>query len=283
VGELTTSRRYPPLKVVLFCGGLGLRMGTGSKRVPKPMIQVGDRPILWHIMKYYASFGFNSFVFCLGHRAEVIKEYFLAYNEALSNDFVLRDGGRNIELLGSDITDWSITFVNTGLKSVIGQRLKSVERHIGNDEFFLATYGDGLTDAPLTEMIDRLVESDKVGIFLAARPTAVFHFVKFDERGTVQSMSDLTGADLWINAGYFVFRREIFDYIRENEDLVEEPFQRLIAEEKLIAYPYEGFWAPMDTLKDKQLLDSLVENGRAPWALWEPLDAPSGEPVSVIT
>ncbi len=271
------------MKVVLFCGGLGLRMGTGSARVPKPMIDVGDRPILWHIMKYYASFGFNSFVLCLGHRAEVIKEFFLGYNEALSNDFVLRDGGRDIELLGSDITDWSITFVHTGLKSVIGQRLKAVERYIGDDELFLATYGDGLTDAPLPEMIETLSKSDKVGLFLAARPTAVFHVVTFDERGVVRSLLDVGQADLWINAGYFVFRREIFDYIREGEDLVEEPFQRLIAEEKLIAYPYHGFWAPMDTLKDKQNLDALVESGRAPWALWEVDGDGATEPVTAET
>jgi glucose-1-phosphate cytidylyltransferase len=254
---------------VLFCGGLGLRMGTSSARVPKPMISVGDRPIIWHIMKYYASFGFNSFVLCLGHRAEVIKEYFLGYNEALSNNFVLRDGGRDIELLGSDITDWSITFVNTGLKSVVGQRLKAVESYIGDDEYFLATYGDGLTDAPLPEMIELLMQSDKVGLFLAARPTAVFHLVSFDEGGVVRSLHDVGQADLWLNAGYFVFRREIFDYIRDGEDLVEEPFQRLIEEEKLITFPYHGFWAPMDTLKDKQTLDSLLESGRAPWAVWE--------------
>ena len=270
----------PRMKVVLFCGGLGIRMGKSSARVPKPMIPVGDRPIVWHIMKYYASFGFTDFVLCLGHRAEVIKEYFLDYNEALSNDFVLRNGGRSFELLGSDITDWTMTFVNTGRKALIGQRLKAVERYVKDDDVLLATYGDGLTDAPLPAMIETLLDSDKVGLFLASRPTAVFHVVTFDESGVVRTLGDVTKEDLWINAGYFVFRREIFDYIREGEDLVEEPFQRLIAEEKLIAYPYGGFWAPMDTLKDKQTLDSLVENGRAPWARWElGEDEPAAPPV----
>ncbi len=265
------------MKVVIFCGGLGLRMGESSARVPKPMIPVGSQPILWHIMKYYAHFGSTDFVLCLGHRAEMIKEYFLDYNEALSNDFVLRDGGRSIDLLRSDITDWSITFVNTGLKAAIGQRLKSVERFIGDDEVFLATYGDGLTDAPLPDMIDTLLASDKVGLFLASPPTAVFHIVTFDESGVVRSLGDVTKAGLWINAGYFVFRREIFDYIGEGDDLVEEPFQRLIKEERLSAYPNRGFWAPMDTLKDKQNLDSLVESGRAPWELWE-LGGPEPSP-----
>lgn len=257
------------MKVVLFCGGLGLRMGETSARVPKPMIPVGDRPILWHIMKYYAAFGFADFILCLGYKSEVIKEYFLGYDEALSNDFVLRDGGKNIELLRSDITNWTMTFVDTGLKSLIGQRLRAVERYLGDDDVFLATYGDGLTDAPIQHMVDTLLASDKVGLFLVARPTAVFHVVGFDERNVVQAVEDVTKANMWINAGYFVFRREIFDYIEEGEDLVEEPFRRLIAEEKLIAYPYEGFWAPMDTLKDKQNLDALVESGRPPWEVWE--------------
>ncbi len=257
------------MKVVLFCGGLGLRMGETSSRVPKPMIPVGDRPIVWHIMKYYASYGFSDFILCLGYKAEVIKEYFLSYNEALSNDFVLRDGGKSIELLGSDIHDWSVTFVNTGLKSPIGQRLKKIERYLDEDDLVLATYGDGLTDAPLQQMVDTLVASDKVGLFLAARPSAIFHVVTFDEHNVVRSIADVTRSGVWINAGYFVFKREIFDYIREGEDLVEEPFERLIAEEKLIAFPYDGFWAPMDTLKDKQSLDLLVETGPAPWERWE--------------
>ena len=265
------------MKVVIFCGGLGLRMGETSARVPKPMILVGGRPILWHIMKYYASFGHTDFVLCLGYKAEVIKEYFLSYNEALSNDFVLRDGGRHVELLRSDIADWSITFVNTGLKSVIGQRLKAIESYLDGDDVSLCTYGDGLTNAPLPQMVDQLLAGDKVGLMLTAHPTAVFHVVTLDEANVVRSLADVTTSGVWQNAGYFVFRRAILDYIGEGEDLVEEPFQRLIAEEKLIAFPYEGFWAPMDTLKDKQNLDSLVELGRPPWEVWEP----DGEDVSV--
>ena len=264
------------MKVVIFCGGLGLRMGETSARVPKPMIPVGGRPILWHIMKYYASFGHTDFILCLGYKAEVIKEYFLSYNEALSNDFVLKDGGKTVELLRSDITDWSITFVDTGLKAVIGQRLKAVEHHLADDDVFLCTYGDGLTNAPLSEMIDQLLASDRTGLVLAAHPTAVFHVMTLGETNDVRSLADITTSGVWQNAGYFVFRREILDYIREGEDLVEEPFQRLIADEKLIAFPYEGFWAPMDTLKDKQNLDSLIEIGRPPWEVWEPDGEDSG-------
>jgi glucose-1-phosphate cytidylyltransferase len=257
------------MKVVLFCGGLGLRMGETTTRIPKPMIPIGDRPILWHIMKYYSSFGYCDFILCLGYKAEVVKEYFLNYKEALSNDFVMSDGGRRIELLSTDIHDWSVTFVNTGLRSSIGQRLKAVESHIGTDEIFLTNYGDTLTDAPIPEMIETLIASDKTALLLASRPPYNFHVATLDEENSVLDLHDVTKSDIWINGGYFVFRREVFDYIGAGEDLVEEPFGRLITERKLLAYPYDGFWAPMDTLKEKHNLDTLLESGRAPWARWE--------------
>jgi glucose-1-phosphate cytidylyltransferase len=268
------------VKVVLFCGGLGLRMREESARLPKPMIPLGDRPILWHIMKYYSDFGFSDFVLCLGYKHEAIKEYFLNYSEALSNDFVLTDGGKRVELLSSDTHDWSITFVNTGLRSTIGERLKQVEPHLEGDEIFLATYGDGLTDAPLRDMIETLERSGKTALFLCVRPTYQFHVVSLDEGNGVREIHDVAAADLWINGGYFVFRREIFDHLRPGEDLVGDAFNRLIAEDKLLAYPYEGFWAPMDTLKDKQNLESLLEEGDPPWSRPRGLDvsdaAPSG-------
>ena len=257
------------MKVVLFCGGLGLRMGETTARVPKPMIPIGERPILWHIMRYYSSFGYHDFILCLGYKAEVVKEYFLNYQEALTNDFVLSDGGKRVDLLSTDIQDWSIRFVNTGLRSTIGQRLKAVESHVGSDDIFLTNYGDTLTDAPIPEMVDALIAADKIALFIAARPTYNFHVATFDADNTVLEIQDVTKANMWLNGGYFVFRREIFDYIRDGEDLVEEPFQRLIAEGQLMAYPYDGFWAAMDTLKEKQHLDGLLETGRAPWARWE--------------
>jgi glucose-1-phosphate cytidylyltransferase len=262
------------MKVVIFCGGLGLRMGETSARIPKPMIPIGDKPILWHIMNYYSTFEITDFVLCLGYKAEVIKEYFLGYNEALANDFVLSDGGKRIDLLQRDIHNWSITFVNTGLHSPIGQRLRQIKPHLDGDDVFLATYGDGLTDAPLLDMVETLSSSNNVGLFLASHPTYNFHIVSFDEENRVREMHDVTASGLWLNAGYFVFRRDIFDYIEDGEDLVEEPFQRLIASERLAAYPYDGFWAPMDTLKDKHVLEGLLETGQAPWR------APRGAPAS---
>jgi glucose-1-phosphate cytidylyltransferase len=260
------------VKVVLFCGGFGLRMREESTRLPKPMIPLGDRPILWHIMKYYSDFGCREFVLCLGYKAEVIKEYFLNYNEALSNDFVLRDGGRQIELLGSrDTHDWSITFVDTGLTSSIGERLRRVRPHVESDDIFLATYGDGLTDAPLNDLIGTLGENDKAALFLCVKPTFQFHIAAL-EGGKIRELRDVAKADLWIDGGYFVLRQDVFDYLHEGGDLVDA-LNRMIVDDKVIAYQYDGFWAPMDTLKDKQMLETLLESGDAPWQHPRGLDA----------
>jgi glucose-1-phosphate cytidylyltransferase len=258
------------MKVVLFCGGLGLRMRESAESVPKPMVPIAQRPILWHIMKYYAHFGHKDFILCLGHKAEVIKQFFLTYNEALVNDFVLSDGGSHLELLRSDIAEWRITFVDTGLHSTIGGRLRAVAPYLEGEELFLATYGDAVTDAPLPDIIDRVAQSGKVAGLVCVRPKNYsFHTVNLDAQDRVQGIADVTQSDLWMNGGFFVFRQSIFDYIREGEELVREPFERLIAEGELLAYRYHGFFAPMDTLKDKHNLEAMAERGRPPWAVWD--------------
>jgi glucose-1-phosphate cytidylyltransferase len=256
------------VKVVIFCGGMGLRMREASEVLPKPMVPIGSRPVLWHVMKYYAHFGFTDFILCLGYRAEAIKEFFLTYNEALANDFVLSGGGTNIRLLKTDIQDWNITFVDTGLDAVIGQRLRAVRHLLRDDEMFLANYGDTLTDADLPAMIDRVKETGATASFLAVRPNYSFHTVSMDETGIVDDIEDVTQSNVWINGGYFVIRSELLDDLGPGEELVEEPFHRLIAQKRLLAQRHKGFWAPMDTLKDKQQLESLHESGRAPWELW---------------
>jgi glucose-1-phosphate cytidylyltransferase len=236
------------MKVVLFCGGLGLRMGEGSAKLPKPMVPVGDRPILLHIMRYYAHFGHRDFILCLGHNGAVIKHFFRTHR--------------------AETVGWNITFVETGLTSNVGQRLRAVERLLDDDEIFLANYGDGLSDFSLPLLIDRVRQSDKVGAFICTRPTFFFHMVNVGDDDVVTGIEDHRSLDLWINGGYFCFRREIFDYIRDGEELVEEPFHRLIEKGELLGLRHEGFWAPMDTLKDKQRLDALAEHS-PPWAVWE--------------
>jgi glucose-1-phosphate cytidylyltransferase len=258
------------MKVVLFCGGLGLRMGEASARVPKPMVSVGARPILWHIMRYYAHFGHKEFILCLGYQASVIKDFFLNYNEALSNDFVLGQGGQ-IEVFHRDMDEWRITFVDTGLQSNVGERLRRVRPHLDGDEMFLAHYGDTLTDAPLPQLVEELEKRpDGVANFLCVRPSSYsFHTVHVGPDQRVRSIQDVHRANIWINGGYFVLRQAVFDYMEPGEELVEAPFQRLIEQNRLLAHRYEGFWAPMDTLKDRQNLEALAESGRPPWAVWE--------------
>jgi glucose-1-phosphate cytidylyltransferase len=262
--------RKEPVKVVIFCGGQGMRMREASESIPKPMIPIGNRPILWHIMKYYAHYGFNDFVLCLGYKAEAIKHFFLTYNEAMANDFVLSGGGANVHLLKTDIHNWNITFVDTGLHANIGQRLRAVRHLLDEDEMFLASYGDTLTDADLPGMIARTKAAGATASFLAARPNYSFHVVSMDDGGFVDGVSDVTRSDVWINGGFFVMRSELLDQLGPGEELVEEPFERLMQSKRLLAQRHDGFWAPMDTLKDKQSLELLHENGTAPWQVWDP-------------
>jgi glucose-1-phosphate cytidylyltransferase len=256
------------MKVVLFCGGLGLRIRDASERVPKPLIPVGDQPILLHLMKYYAHFGHTDFLLCLGHKAAAFKRYFLEYNEALQNDFVLHDGGKRVELLKTDIDNWRITFVDTGRSTNIGSRLRAVRAHLQDEEYFLANYGDQLSDAPIPRIVDRLVESGKVASMICVKPTYSTHVLQLDGSGHVTGVEPMDSGSVLINGGFFTFRHDIFDYMRDDEDLVQEPFARLMAARQLIAYRHDGFWAPMDTLKDKQTLDSLAETPTPPWAVW---------------
>jgi glucose-1-phosphate cytidylyltransferase len=256
------------MKAVLFCGGMGLRLPERTEAIPKPMIVIGYRPLLWHVMRTYAHWGVKDFVLCLGYKADVVKDYFLRYNEALSNDFVLSDGGRQIQLLSTDIEEWRITFADTGLHANIGQRLQAARHHLVDEEIFCANYGDVVTDASLPELIDDFERRGKVAAFLSVRPHYSFHVVTHERDGLVTGISDVHGSNLWVNGGYFIFRQAIFDYLREGEDLIEEPFRRLIADDELVTYRHEGFWTAVDTLKDLHNLEALYEGGQPPWAVW---------------
>jgi glucose-1-phosphate cytidylyltransferase len=257
------------MKVVLFCGGLGMRIRDAGD-IPKPMVHIGYRPLLWHVMKYYAHFGHTDFILCLGYRGDAIKDYFLNYNECASNDFILSGGGKNLELLNSDIQDWRITFADTGVGSNIGQRLKAVEKYLAGEEVFLANYSDGLTDLPLPRQLEHFRQQGKVASFLCVRPNLSYHVVSLQEGSSlVSGIHAIDNGDLRINGGYFVFRKEIFSYMRDKEELVLEPFQRLVQEKQLAGYVYDGFWASMDTFKDKQQLENLYSTGAAPWQIWK--------------
>jgi glucose-1-phosphate cytidylyltransferase len=241
------------MKVVLFCGGLGMRMRDGIHSGPKPMAMIGDRPLMWHVMRYYAHFGHTDFILCLGYGASYVKDFFLNYDETRSNDFVLEGGDRQVKLFRTDISDWRITFVDTGLNSAIGERLRRVRRFVDGEPMFLANYADVFTDASLPDMIQRFEASSAVASLLAVPPQSSHHVVDVGENG-----------------GYFVLRPQIFDYLNEGEDLVEDALPRLIAQRRVLAYPYKGYWSPADTVKERALLEEMYNRGQCPWMIWDP-------------
>jgi glucose-1-phosphate cytidylyltransferase len=253
------------MKVVLFCGGLGTRIREYSETIPKPMVPIGAHPILWHIMQYYSDYGHRNFILCLGYKSNVIKDYFLNIKPTLGVDCVISNFGKKVEVLGAAAPDWRIALVDTGVWRNVGERLMAIKHHVQDEEIFLANYSDGLTDAPLDQMIDFFKRSGKLGCFIAVRAPFNFHLVEFESEGYVRRLRSSQEADVWINGGYFIFRNEIFDYIRDKEELVLEPFNRLIEADQLVAYRYEGFWRAMDTLRDRQLLEEMVERGEVPW------------------
>ncbi|MFE3290965.1 glucose-1-phosphate cytidylyltransferase [Rhodococcus sp. NPDC059234] len=256
------------MKVVLFCGGYGMRMRNDrSDEIPKPMQMVGPRPLLWHIMRYYAHFGHTDFILCLGYGAAKIKDYFLDYHEEQSNDFVLRNN--RVEMLHTDISDWSVTFVDTGLESAIGERLRRVRRHLNGDPYFLANYADVLTDAPLDRVIERFHASGAVASILVVPPQSSFHCVDVAENGEIKEITPISRFPIWENGGYFVLSQEIFDLLPPGGDLVADVCQPLAGEGRLFGYRHEGFWKPADTFKERAELDDGYAHGIHPWTVWE--------------
>lgn len=260
------------MKVVLFCGGYGMRMRNSSDdTIPKPMQMLGPRPLIWHVMRYYAHFGHTEFVLCLGYGAEHIKNYFLTYQESASNDFVIRGG--KVELLQTDISDWSITFVDTGTESSIGERLRRVRHFVEDDEYFLANYADVLTDAPLDDIIDEVKASGATASMLIVPPQSSFHCVDVTDSGrgcgAITGITPVSRLPIWENGGYFVMSSQILDMLTENCDLVEDTCARLAADGKLFGYRHLGFWKPADTFKERAELEAAYRSGDRPWALWE--------------
>lgn len=256
------------MKVVIFCGGLGMRMRGDDQSLPKPMMPIGSRPVLWHVMRYYAHHGHNEFILCLGYGAQSVKDYFLNYSETASNDFVLTKGGDHIEMLSTDISDWTITFLDTGLNTAIGERLRRARPYLDDDGVFLANYGDVLTDAPINDLVAQFEATDAAAQFLAVKPQDSFHVVSLDSDSHVTGLVPVADMAMYINGGYFVLRQDIFDYLNEGEDLVMDACVRAAADRRMRAVPYHGFWAPMDTLKERASLEDLHQRGVGPWEVW---------------
>jgi glucose-1-phosphate cytidylyltransferase len=258
------------MKVVLFCGGLGMRMRDGVTNAPKPMAMVGERPLLWHVMRYYAHFGHNDFVLCLGYGASYVKDFFLHYDETMSNDFVLENGAQDLRLFSTDISDWRVTFVDTGLNSPIGERLRRVRHFVEDEPVFLANYADVLTNAPLPDIIDRFGASDAVASLLAVPPQSSHHVVEIGDDGLISQVTPMRDLRQWENGGYFVLRPEVFEHLSEGEDLVEDAImRRLVPQRRVLAYPYKGYWCPADTVKERAQLEEMYHRGYCPWMIWD--------------
>jgi glucose-1-phosphate cytidylyltransferase len=257
------------MKVVLFCGGFGMRMRDGVTSAPKPMAMIGERPLVWHVMRYYAHFGHTDFILCLGYGASAVKDYFLHYDETRSNDFVLENGARDITLFSTDISDWRISFVDTGLHSSIGERLRRIRPFVEHEPMFMANYADVLTDAPLDDMIQRFRATDAVASLLAAPLQSSHHVVDVADDGRITRILPVRELRQWENGGYFVLRPGVFDVLQTGEELVDDALTRLVPDRRVLAYPYKGFWTAADTVKDRALLEEMYHSGQCPWMLWD--------------
>lgn len=257
------------MKAVILAGGLGSRLSESTHLIPKPMVEIGGKPILWHIMKIYSTYGINEFVVCLGYKGYLIKEWFANY--FLHTSDVTFDLAKNqMEIHNSDTENWKVTLVETGLNTMTGGRIKKIQKYIGN-EAFLLTYGDGVADINITESIKAHKNSGKALTVTAYKPQGKFGSLNIDKDGMVESFTEKPSGDgIWINAGYFVCEPEVFDYIGGTDDVIFEraPLEDLARDGKMNSFQHTGFWKPMDILKDNKDLNDLWDNGKAPWKIW---------------
>ena len=257
------------MKVVILAGGFGTRISEESHLKPKPMIEIGDRPILWHIMKIYSSQGFNDFIICLGYKGNVIKEHFAHYFLQHSNvTFDFRDGNRRV-VHSHCAEPWRVTLVDTGLETMTGGRLKRIAPYLDHEPFMM-TYGDGVADVDLGALVGFHKAHGKVATLTAAQPGGRWGALRIDEDGTIHGFREKAREDGgWVNGGFFVLQPEVLEHLKDDKTIFEkEPLETLAAQGQLSAFRHEGFWQPMDTLRDKMLLDDLLKNGDAPWVKW---------------
>lgn len=258
------------MKVVILCGGQGTRLREETEYRPKPLVDIGGRPILWHIMKLYAYHGIHDFVLCLGYRGNMIKDYFLSY-EAMNNDFTICLGQRNhIVYHGAhEEQDYRVTLADTGLETMTGARVKRVARYLDGDTF-MVTYGDGVSDLNIRDLLAFHRAHGRLATVTTVRPISRFGILELDERGEVKQFAEKPQVDGWASAGFFVFERGVLDYLSEEPGCVleREPLERLAAEGQLMAYRHDGFFFAMDTYREYLYLNELWNSGRAPWAVW---------------
>ncbi len=255
------------MKVVILCGGKGTRFREYPEEIPKPLAPVGGKPILWHLMKLYSHYGYKDFVLCLGYKGDMIKKYFLE-EEWRASDFTMNLKNRQKQTLAAgDEEDWNITFADTGAETNTGGRLKRIEKYIPEGEDFFAAYGDGLADVNIKELLEFHKKKGKIATITTLRPYSQFGIVEIDD-SIVTSFKEKPKLDYWINGGFFVFRKEIFSHIGDNDVLEKKTFETLAAKKEIAAYKFEGFWQCMDTFKDYQSFNELWEKG-APWKVWK--------------
>jgi len=260
------------MKVVILCGGQGTRIRDVADNIPKPMIPVGKYPILWHIMKYYASFGYNEFILCLGYKGKIIKDYFLNY-EVSTTDFTLTLGKKKEVFFHNhhNEEDWKITFAETGLTAMTGARIRRIKKYIEPGETFLLTYGDGLSDVDLNKLIQVHNAHGKTLTLTGVRPAGRFGELGVDKSGRVTEFNEKPQAIKGrINGGFFVCSYSLFHYLDEGDQLIfeQEPMKKLVQEKELMQFPHDGFWQPMDTYREYSLLNLLINNNQAPWKIW---------------
>lgn len=258
------------MKVVILAGGLGTRISEESHLKPKPMIEVGDAPILWHIMKYYSSYGFNEFIICCGYKGYVIKEYFADYYLHRS-DITFDFSDNNKMIVHNNVAEpWKVTVIDTGLNTMTGGRLKRIQKYVGK-ETCMMTYGDGVSDVDLDALLTFHREHGKAATLTAIQPGGRFGVLDIDDSQNVRQFSEKAKEDGgWINAGFMVLEPEVFSYIEGDQTYFEkEPLENMAQDGNLAAYRHEGFWKCMDTMRDKGMLDELWNKGNAPWKRWE--------------
>lgn len=255
-------------KVVILAGGLGTRLSEATAVIPKPMVEIGGKPILWHIMKIYSHYGFNDFIICCGYKQYIIKEYFANYFRH-NCDMTVNLADNSVQILDNHSEQWTVTMIDTGINTLTGGRVKRIQKYVGNNPFLL-TYGDGLSDVDIAKTVEAHRKSGKMLSLLAYQPSGKLGVLDIEDNGTVRSFLEKpkeSGA--WINAGFFVCQPELFDCLGgDNEMLEQEPMQRIINAKQLHAYKYDGFWKPMDTLRDNNELNELWDAGKAPWKVW---------------